>query len=190
MDKNVAFQSFAGQFLIATQTDNNSLFGRCVVLITKHSKTNGAEGYIINKPLVSMSPAEVFKDRPFQFLGEDFHIYSGGPVDLDHGAVLHSTDYHALDTHQVLPDLALTETQQILDDISTQQSGPKHFIVMVGKSAWAPNQLEDEIMGNIWIPAPFSFDLMFHTPDNKKWQEALATLKIDANLLAQNAGKA
>ena len=189
MDKNVAFQSFAGQFLIATHADNDSLFGHCVVLMTKHSKTQGAEGYIINKPLPAISPAEVFKERPFQFLGEDFHIYNGGPVDVGHGAVLHSTDYRALDTHPLLNDLALTETQQILDDIC-EQSGPKHFMVVVGKAAWAPGQLEDEIMGNMWIPAPFSFDLMFHTPDNKKWREALATLNIDANLLSDQAGKA
>ena len=138
---------------------------------------------------MTLEPKEIFKDRNIDHLGPDFHLMRGGPVDLDHGTVLHTDDYHALDTHPLMHNLALTETQQVLDDIANR-SGPQHFLALVGKAAWAPSQLEEEMMGNMWIPSPYSFDIMFNTPDNKKWQEALATLKIDANLLISQAGKA
>ena len=190
MDKVLPpFQSFAGQFIIATQSEPGQFFDKAVVLITKHTLETGAEGYIINKPFTKLSPKEIFKKRDIQHLGSDFYLMRGGPVDMEHGAILHTDDYHALDTHTLINQLALTETQQVLDDISAQ-AGPKHFLALIGKSVWAPSQLEEEIMGNMWIPAPFSFDVLFNTPDNKKWQEALATLKINANLMTCQAGKA
>ncbi len=189
MDKTLPpFQSFAGQFMIAAQNEAGQFFDKSVVLITKHSQNEGAEGYIINQPM-TLAPSEIFKTRDIAYLGSDFHLMRGGPVDMDHGAVLHSDDYHALDTKPLMNHLAITETQQALDDIA-DHSGPQYFLVLVGKAAWAPGQLEEEIMGNMWIPAPYSFDIVFNTPDSKKWQEALATLKIDANLLTNQAGKA
>ena len=183
------FQSFAGQFIVATQNEMGQFFNKAVVLITKHTQDEGAEGYILNKPLTQLTPKEIFKERDISHLGKDFHLMRGGPVDLDRGAILHTNDYHALDTHPLDNHLALTETQQILDDIS-DQLGPSHFLALIGKAAWAPGQLEEEMMGNMWILAPYSFDIVFNTADEKKWQETLATLKIDTNLLTSNAGKA
>ncbi len=183
------FESLAGKLLISAQNDAGDFFNKSVILITEHSAEEGAVGYLLNRPMQNLVAQEVFKDRDISFLGSDFVIKNGGPVDVTHGAVLHSAEYKAIDSHTLFHNLAITETQQILDDISNQL-GPQHFVVFIGKSAWAPGQLEEEIMGNMWIPAPYSFDLVFNVPDNKKWQEALATLNIDANLLANRAGKA
>ena len=174
--------------MIAAQNEAGQFFDKSVVLITKHSQNEGAEGYIINQPM-TLAPSEIFKKHDIAYLGSNFHLMRGGPVDMDHGAVLHSDEYRALDTKPLMNHLAITETQQVLDDIA-DHAGPSHFLVLVGKATWAPSQLEEEIMGNMWIPAPYSFDIIFNTPDNKKWQEALATLKIDANLLTNQAGKA
>ena len=76
-----------------------------------------------------------------------------------------------------------------MDDI-VSGLGPAQFTILVGKAVWAPGQLEEEIMDNMWIPGTCSSTLIFNTPNNKKWQEALATLNIDANLLSDRAGKA
>jgi len=182
------FESFAGQLLISAQNDAGDFFNKSVLLITEHSAEGGAVGYLLNRPMQNISVQEIFKDRDVSSLGV-LNLKNGGPVDVMHGAVLHTDEYKTMDSHMLSHNLALTETQQILDDIA-QQCGPHHFLIFIGKSAWAPGQLEEEIMGNIWITAPYSFDIVFNVPDNKKWQEALATLKIDANLLANRAGKA
>ena len=184
-----SFDSFAGQLMIATQCEGGHLFYQSVVLITEHNLEIGSVGYIINHPFDTLSPKEIFRNRDITHLGNNFQLMRGGPVDMSHGAILHTDDYHTIDTHPLDNHLALTETQQILDDISNQE-GPQHFLALVGKSVWEAGQLEEEIMNNMWIPIPFSFELIFKTPNNKKWQEALATLKIDANLLAHQAGKA
>ena len=179
----------AGQLLIATQCGAEHFFNRALVLVTEHSALTGAVGYVINKPFVSLKPKEIFKDRDISCLDPDFQLLWGGPIDLGHGMVLHPDSYKTQDTQVLDNHLALTETQQILDDISNQ-IGPDHFLILVGKSVWDAGQLEEEIMGHLWIPAPCSADLVFNTPCNKKWQEALATLNINANLLADKAGKA
>ena len=112
-----SFQSLAGQFIVSAHSSSGQFFDKAVVFVTRHSAENGAEGYIINHPLMTLSPKEIFKDRNINHLGADFHLMKGGPVDLDHGSVLHTDDYHALDTHPLMHHLALTETQQVLDDI-------------------------------------------------------------------------
>jgi len=182
------FNALAGRLLIATQ-GNAGAFYKTLVLVTEHSEEGGSVGYVLNKPFTSLQPKEIFKERDISCLGSNFQLMWGGPIDLTHGAVLHTDDYQTPGTHLLDNHLAITETQQILDDITTQ-SGPKNFLICVGKSTWAPGQLVEEIMDSSWIPIPFSFDLVFNSPTNKKWQDALATLNIDANLLAHKAGKA
>ncbi len=182
------FRSFAGELLVSAQNETGRFFDKTLILITKHTES-GAEGFVLNHPLQTLTPKEVFKHRDISFLGADFHIYRGGPVELGRGSVLHTDDYHALDTMPLPNGLAFTQTQQILDDISLR-AGPEHFLALVGKCAWEKGQLEDELMGNVWIPVPFSRTLIFATEDNKKWQNALATLNIDINLLANDAGRA
>ena len=179
----------SGQFLIATQSGAEHFFNKSLVLITEHSPLTGSVGYVLSKPFVSLNPKEIFKERDISFLNSDFQLLWGGPIDLGHGIVLHPDSYQTPETRLLENHLALTETQQILDDISAQ-AGPQQFLILVGKSVWDAGQLEEEIMGNLWIPAPCSTDLIFQTPHNKKWQEALATLNINANLLTDKAGKA
>ena len=178
-----------GRLLIATQDGAEHFFNKTLVLITQHAENTGAVGYVLNRPFNSLSPKEVFKHRDISRIDQNLQLMWGGPIDLGHGVVLHTNKYQTPDTVNLGQQLALTETQQILDDIA-EQSGPEHFLILVGKATWAPGQLEEEIMNNMWIPIPVDYNLIFRTPDNKKWQEALATLNIDSNLLAIQPGKA
>ena len=183
------FQSLAGHLLIATQDEAGTFFYKTVILITHHTEQDGAVGYVINRDIKTVSLKDVFKHRDISSISPKLSLKNGGPVDLGHGIVLHTDDYKTIDTKQIANHLAITETQQILDDISDQIC-PHHFMILIGKSAWAPGQLEEEIMSNMWIVADPTIELVFQVPDNKKWQEALATLKIDSNLWTNHAGKA
>lgn len=183
------FNNLTGRLLIATLAGADSPFYKTLVLIAEHSAEVGSVGYVLNKPFTSLPLKEIFKERDTSNINSDFQLMWGGPVDLTHGAVLHTSDYNGTNTKLVTNNLALTETQQILDDI-VNKTGPQNFLICVGKATWAPGQLAEEIMDCSWIAIPFSMQLVFDTPTNKKWQEALATLKIDSNLLAHKAGKA
>lgn len=181
--------ALTGRLLVATQDGAEHFFNKTVVLITAHSGATGTVGYIINRLFTSLKPEEVFKHRDISRIQSNIQLMCGGPVDLGHGIVLHSDEYQTTDTVLLENHLALTETQQILDDIANQE-GPEHFLILIGKATWAPGQLEEEIMNNMWIPIPVTSDLIFQIPLEKRWQEALTTLNIDANRLANNAGKA
>ena len=182
-------KDLAGRLLVATQGGSEHFFNKSLVLITEHTLATGSVGYVLNRPFGSLSPKEVFKHRDISQINQNLQLMWGGPIDLGHGVVLHTNEYQTPDTISLGNQLALTETQQILDDIAAQ-AGPEHFLILVGKATWAPGQLEEEIMNNMWIPIPVDTNLIFQIPDNKKWQEALATLNIDSNLLAIQPGKA
>ena len=181
--------TLSGRLLIATQDGAEHFFNKTVVIITAHSATTGTVGYIVNRLFSALKPEEVFKHRDISSIKANIQLMCGGPVDLGHGLVLHSDDYQTADTVLLGNHLALTETQQVLDDIANE-SGPEHFLILIGKATWAPGQLEEEIMNNMWIPITANADLIFQIPLEKRWQEALTTLNIDANRLANNAGKA
>jgi putative transcriptional regulator len=89
--------SLKGHLLLAMPHMEDEVFGRAAIFICSHNK-EGAVGIIVNRPLESVTFLELltqfrikspnkFKDRP---------IFFGGPVDVNRGFILHSTD-HMLD---------------------------------------------------------------------------------------------
>lgn len=186
MAKKSTFSSLQGQLLISMQTEPGEFFHQSVVLLTAHTK-DYAEGLVINHPL----PVSIRRNILDQMdLRLDINtMYQGGPIDLTHGSILHTVEYQTKDTEFITDDIALTQTQQILQDIAINHP-PKKFLFCVGHAAWKANQLEEELMGNIWIPVLANASILFDTPNEKKWQSALATLKIDATRLSMVAGKA
>lgn len=122
-----------------------------------------------------------FRDRP---------VYTGGPVENERGFVLHSHDYtSAISTLTVTSEIGLTGTLDVLEDIAHGE-GPIQTMILLGYCGWGPGQLEDEIAQNAWLIGDAPFDLVFATPDQKKWEGALANEKISALNLSSTAGHA
>ena len=182
------FESLQGKLLVAIQTELGDFFHKSVVLLTAHTP-DFAEGLVLNKPLRDAVQQEILKQLPITPQLDVQTIWQGGPVDLTHGAIIHSVEYQTPDTVMITDDIALTQTQQILQDIANKKA-PEKFLFCVGHAAWQAHQLEEEMMGNIWIPVPATPDLIFSTPYEKKWQDTLATLHIDTTRLSLTAGKA
>ena len=181
-------ESLQGQLLVAVQTEVGDFFHHSVVLLTAHTP-DFAEGLVINKPLLPTLQNDILDKLNVEPKLAVSTIFQGGPVDLTHGSILHSVEYQTPDTVMITEDIALTQTQQILQDIADQKA-PEKFLFCVGHAAWQAHQLEEEIMGNIWIPIPAKAEQVFDFPPEKKWQDVLATLQIDANRFSSVAGKA
>jgi len=181
----------SGKILIAMPDMGDPRFARSVILICAHSD-EGAMGLIINHPTgdvdlshladqLDLECAPEFRDRP---------IHTGGPVETERGFVLHSQDYSsAISTMRVTSDISLTGTLDILEDIA-QANGPEKTLVLLGYCGWGPGQLESELAQNAWLTGDAPFDLVFSTPDRKKWEVALANENIDALALSSTAGHA
>lgn len=183
--------SLAGQVLIAMPGMGDPRFALSLVYLCDHSD-QGAMGLIINKPVADRCLSELLEqlELPVQTDVDQQPVYFGGPVETGRGFVLHSSEYQsALQTMQVGNGIALTPTLDILEDIAGGK-GPDQARMMLGYAGWGPGQLESEIAANGWLTGEGSIDLVFETPDDEKWADALARLGVDPSGLSGAAGRA
>jgi len=179
-----------GQLLIAMPTMTDPRFERTVIYLCAHSE-NGAMGIVINKPLTSITFAELVQqlgiEDPVQQGG--FPVQFGGPVETGRGFVLHSTDYGQDGTVQMAEEICLTATIDILKAIADGK-GPERAILALGYAGWAPGQLESEIQANGWLHCESDAGLVFGDNLGEKWPAAVGKLGFDPSLLSMDAGHA
>jgi putative transcriptional regulator len=167
-------------------------FSKTITLICEHSAEQGAMGIILNQPtplniyeLIESDTSNQDKDDPLLSL----YIHSGGPVDTDHGFILHDCDIERESTTQVAPTLFLTSSPGILGEIA-ENKGPRNKIIALGYAGWSPGQLEAEISANSWLTTEYQHQLVFDTPADRQWLEAGKQLGINLNLLNSQPGHA
>ena len=116
-------------------------------------------------------------------------ILEGGPDRKMQGFILHTSDCFYPETIAVTNEVCLTSTQEILTNIASGKS-PQDYLFAVGCATWSPSQMEEEIMGNIWLTVPANNDILFHTPYEDRWEKALNLLGVNSALFSSRAGKA
>lgn len=166
------------------------LFSGSISYICEHGEA-GAMGLVINQPL-DLTLAEVFDHLEIETTREfaDQPVLSGGPVQIDHGFVLHPRSNKSWDSSlRVSETLRLTTSQDILKAIACGK-GPEEFIVALGYAGWSAGQLEEEIANNAWLTLPADPQIIFHTAIEQRLSAAAAVLGIDMNLLPMHAGHA
>jgi putative transcriptional regulator len=177
--------------LIAMPGMSDMRFAQSLVYVCDHSD-KGAMGLIVNKPAVDMSFADLLEQLEIEPEGDigNVDVYFGGPVETGRGFVLHSPEYESdLRTLRVHEGIALTPTLDVLEDIAAGQ-GPARAMMMLGYSGWGPGQLEDEIRQNGWLTVDGNEELVFGTPNSRKWAAALEKMGIDPAMLSGAAGSA
>ncbi|MBR4927733.1 MAG: YqgE/AlgH family protein [Alphaproteobacteria bacterium] len=188
---NDEFCSLAGKLLIAMPNIDDNRFDRAVIYVSAHTQDNGAMGIVINKPAEKISFFDILEQIgvPHVALEKQVDVLWGGPDQMTRGFMLHSNDYKAEHQVSVHEMAAVTTSERILLDTALGK-GPDKLILALGCSTWVDGQLEEEIMSNIWLTADATEELLFHTPYEERWEKALATLGVDAPLLAGEFGKA
>lgn len=191
-----------GKFIIASPGMGDPRFEHSVVLICAHN-SEGAMGVIINKPIAELGFAALLSQLGIEHDSNHpkIAVHFGGPVETGRGFVLHSLPppdatptpedgtQDGETTIRIAPDLGLTTTRNILEDIA-QGKGPDQAMLALGYSGWGAGQLEDEIKENGWLIADADHSLIFASDNNSKWQTALRALGIDPLLLSTTAGHA
>jgi putative transcriptional regulator len=165
--------SLAGQFLIATPEMQDPRFAETVVMMIRHNR-DGAMGIVINRPV-----GELALSGLLDAIGEKgdaasgtVPVFQGGPVQLELGFVLHSTDYRQPETIDVTADIAMSASPQIFHDIATK-AGPKQSLIAFGYAGWGPGQLEGELARNAWFTAPADPRMLFDEDRDKVWERAM-----------------
>ena len=177
-------------FLLAMPNLTEGIFSHSITYICEHGES-GAMGIVINQSL-DLSVEEIFEHlqitptRDFS----DMPVMAGGPVQIDHGFVLHRKCAKAWEASlKVTPEITLTTSRDILRAIASD-SGPPDHLIALGYAGWAAGQLEQELAENSWLTLPGNSDIIFSTPADQRLGAAAALLGIDMNLISGQAGHA
>lgn len=179
--------NLSGNFLIAAPDMEDPNFSRTVVLICEHTK-EGAFGLIINKVLMN-SFRPLLGAFAIEKTRVDLPIYYGGPVKPEQGYVIYSPYREKYGAIRVTKSLAVTTSREILQDIAAGK-GPARYMLALGFSGWASNQLETELMTDSWIVAPLRDDIIFDVSPADRWKESAGTIGIDFGRFFCSSGSA
>lgn len=190
-DKKSEHQSFSNSFLIATPIMNDPRFSFSVIYLVSHD-SSGAMGLVINRGKSDLKISDLLDQ--IGIVGEvkvaDTAVLTGGPVDIDRGFVLHSSDYFKEDSSLKCSEtLSLTSTKDVLESLVSEDH-PENAMLAVGYAGWAAGQLEGEIADNCWLVTEADDDLVFSQDLDGKWATALTDIGIDPSSLSHSGGRA
>lgn len=177
-------------FLIAMPALADPNFFHTVTYICEHNE-KGAMGIVINRPM-EVSLGDILKQldiEPSQSTDTDHPIYDGGPVQREHGFVIHSPIGAWDSTLEVTPDIAISTSRDILTAIAHNE-GPERYLIALGYAGWGAGQLEQEMADNAWLSGPADESILFDMSTENRWSAAAALLGIDVNLLSSEVGHA
>ncbi|MFZ5562616.1 MAG: YqgE/AlgH family protein [Thermodesulfobacteriota bacterium] len=180
-----------GEFLIAMPQLADPNFRQTVVCIREHSP-EGALGLIVNRIYPNLTAKDIFEELKMEFDPQSGHIpvHNGGPVHTGDLFVLHEPPFGWEGCRPMRPELALTNTKDILMAIA-QGKGPRRFLVLLGYAGWGPGQLETELKENSWLTVPVNAGIIFDAPLNRRWADALKLMNIaDPAFLSGVSGRA
>ncbi len=168
----------------------DAYFSKAVVYLLQHD-SEGAFGLIINKPLAT-DLADLVQAQDDSSLDtkvfEGQQAVFGGPVNKEHGFVLHTAPFtwaHCLKNNH----FAVTTSGDILEAIC-QRFGPENYLVSLGYSGWGPGQLEQEIKQNSWLTVEADRELLFGTDPYDKYELAIKKLGINPEMFTGEPGRA
>ena len=177
-------------FLLAMPGLDAGIFAGSITYICEHGEA-GAMGLVINQPL-DLILFEILDHLDIDIdpaIG-DREVLAGGPVQIDHGFILHRPGQERWDSSLRVTDaIHLTTSQDILKAMALGD-GPDDFLVALGYAGWSAGQLEEEIAGNSWLTVPADRHIIFDTPMEQRVATAAAGLGVDMNLIATQAGHA
>src|SRR5206468_9149063 len=142
--------NLTSHFLIAMPAMSDPNFSRTLTFVCEHNE-RGALGIVVNRP-IEVNLAALFRQveiaLPESALGEQ-PVFFGGPVQFDHGFVLHRP-VGAWKSTLPVGEIGLTTSRDILEAMAAGQ-GPRQQLVALGYAGWAPGQLGGEIRRNRWL---------------------------------------
>lgn len=199
MSSDAAPTNLTNHFLIAMPGLDDPLFARSVVYLCEHSE-RGALGLVINKPC-DISLKGLFDKVDLPLMRPDLSddpVFYGGPVQTERGFVLHEAIFKEADkpvepvyaSTMIIPGgLEMTTSRDVLEAISSG-SGPRKVMVSLGYSAWGEGQLEAELIDNSWLTVEADVRVIFDTPIDQRYEQALQLLGLQAWMLTPDAGHA
>lgn len=167
-------------FLLAMPQVLDPFFHKSVVLLVHH-EPDGSLGFIVNRP-TSMKISEVLEGLEIPWQGDQVApAHLGGPVQQQLGTVIYHTESQPplgeRGPREICPGVGFTQHVGDLELLAKQP--PPSFKLLLGFAQWGEGQLQDELMRNDWLTAPYDADLVFDRDHESVWASALASVGVD-----------
>jgi len=178
------------QLLIAMPAMADPNFVRSVTLLCQHNE-EGAIGITINR-LSSFTLGEILQQLEISCDDEAIRstmVLEGGPVSPDHGFVLHSPEEGFESSMGINEDIMVTTSRDVLSAIAAGK-GPRQYLVALGYAGWGNGQLESEMRHNAWLSVPADKAILFDSPLQSRWEQAVGKLGINIDSLHGVGGHA
>lgn len=138
-----ADSTLKGSLILADPSLREPTFRHCVLLLTEHSPTQGAHGYILNRPM-QKQVGDLLSSADFETL-KDIPVYVGGPVSTEH------LTFASLGWSEIDGSLQFTTHLSAKQAVLHQMEG-YDIRAFVGYAGWSEGQLEEELERKAWIP--------------------------------------
>jgi len=169
-------------------------FQHTLTYLVEHGE-HGALGFIINRE-IDIDLHEVYQQMDIEQtpgLSRNGPVFEGGPVDKEHGLVLHPSASSGDSPWDSSKDfghgLTISSSRDILVAMA-EGNGPTSSLVILGHSGWGPGQLESELANNAWLHCEANEDIIFASDSDAKLNEAAAILGISLANVVQDQGHA
>ena len=165
--------SLRGQLLVASSQIGDPRFQKTVILITEDDES-GTLGLIVNKPAGKVGIGELLRRLPQPLPQEDteISIFYGGPVEIGHVFLLHSTDVPLESSRTIVEGVALSTDAETLSLIARGE-GPGEYLLLLGYAGWRPRQLERELNSGSWITTEADSALVFTEKPENTWKRIM-----------------
>jgi putative transcriptional regulator len=181
--------SLTGHFMVALPGLKTEIFQEAVIFICHHD-ASGAMGLVINQPINGLDLSDIMHNPIGQYDEDsDSEIFWGGPVNMEQGFVLHSSEVSGSSTLSVNADLSVTPHLDMLDASDNHSPAPHFYKAILGHVAWKSGELEKEWAENEWIAIPYRKEFIFDADPVHQWQDILADCGIFSSRLSPHQGR-
>lgn len=182
--------NLANHLLVAMPACKDPNFEKTVIYICEHHEM-GSVGLIINKPMeykleLVFSQLQIEPLRPEQ---KQDPLLFGGPTQPERGFVMHKQVGNWRSSLILQDEVIITTSNDIIRAIANDE-GPKDALVALGYSGWVSQQLETEIMNNVWLVCPYKKEILYEVPFEQRWGYAGTILGVNMNHLIFDGGHA
>lgn len=177
--------------LVALPTLMEPQFHKAVILLVEQNK-DGAQGYIINKPM-PLSLRDAGFQKRYQ-IPNHVPVWLGGPLGAHEGVVIHNQGGD-VDALVKVNDLRVSSSEEAIDGfIAHVEAAPAPsrgrgealhpYRFVIGYAGWGPKQLDNELKVGNWLQIPLDTKLLFQTPWQEIWTQAIADLGVEMIAIA------
>ena len=163
-----------GVLLVASPSLEDPNFRQAVVLVVEHGP-EGTVGLILNRStnvLLSKALPDITALK-----GTSHRLFAGGPVEASRFLLLFRLKEPPADARLVFDGVYLGRTPRALENIMTRAKPTETFRAFAGFAAWAPRQLEAEMLVGAWGILPADSVGMFDKDPATLWQDCLSRLQ-------------